>query len=118
MSTSKWMQVYLKLATKNKMSFPFGRAFYMLGRHWNGCLSRYGLSSAGISYFPQSKFVGKSLRYRRIAALKSIREETAKRWESHYFSDGSPKGIRYTNRDWNFVKSTLRYDSKKHWSHK
>jgi hypothetical protein len=105
---SKLFRLYFKLAEENGLSYPSGRAFYMLGRHWNGGLGRYGLGN--VSYYGRK--LPRSINQRRIAALKSIQDDTAKRWEYHFYNDGSPKGLKYSIGDWNYQRSTSRLDTK------
>lgn len=107
---SKLFETYRKLAEEVGLAYPEGRALYMLSRHWNGGLGRYGLGFSYPGYWP--KKLPRSRRARQIAALQSIKDTTAERWAVHYYNDGSPKGIKYTNKRWNEYKSTTRYDTK------
>jgi hypothetical protein len=104
------LETYLDLARANGLSYPTGRAFYMSGRHWNGGLGRYGLSFEIGGFGP--KKLPKSLKGRRVAALKTIREDTAERWQRHAYNGGSPKGLKYTEVEWNRYRQTTRYDTK------
>jgi hypothetical protein len=92
---SKWFYTYLTLALQENLSHPLGRAAYMVNRHYNGGIGRYFLSS--LHYHQDETEV---LMPRRIAALRTIKDDTAKRWERHFRNGGSFKAIKYTQAQW------------------
>lgn len=93
------MRTYYRIATSEGLTYPVGRAAYMVSRHINGGLARYGLSQQ-FGKMPPS-----TLRRYRLRAMERIQESTAQRWENHFNDGGSLKALKYSRGEWAAVRS-------------
>lgn len=64
---------FYKLAKNAGLSFPVGRAWYLVGRHYN--TGRY---------------------HDDLKVMSSMKEETARCWQRHYMEGGSAKCLKRT----------------------
>jgi hypothetical protein len=95
----KHFDFFLKLAKKMKLSEPEGRALYMVNRSRNGdCTNPYFYlhhSSHNMRHISKADFLSEWK-----DRLRSIREDTAKRWLKHWHSGGSLRMISLSQDQW------------------
>jgi hypothetical protein len=92
---------YYKLADSLGLDHPLGRAVYLANRHYNGGLKRYR------PMYPDEEKPNWE-----PDALRSIKTDTAQRWEWHWNGGGSIKALKYSEKEWIDIRQCQRIDQR------